>query len=148
MAEAMEGKEAQATLDRFYDLFPEVAAVFTRVPEAIADYKFILTEQQTAMMTGARQLAAVQSELDAGGISEAVRAELIREQRTYERALPIVALSMIKIDGIVKRLESGEALRRGERIGSAPPDAVLTPKQQREAINETLRDLSLNPRNQ
>ena len=144
MAEAMEGRVAQQTLDRFHNLFPEVAQVFTNPPQAIADYKFVLTTQREAMMTGARQLAEVQSKLAAGGLSREVAAELRDQENTYERALPVVALSMIKIDGIIKRLESGQADRGGESINTAPPGALPNPN---DVIEDTLGGMTINPRN-
>ena len=144
MAEAMEGKEAQQTLNRFHDLFPTVAEVFTRAPQAIADYKFVLTTQREAMMTGARQLAEVQSKLAAGGLSARVADELRAEERIYARSLPILALSMVKIDGIIKRLESGEAQRRGEAIREAPVGALL-PGAEIEQMGADLGDMTINP---
>ena len=144
MAEAMEGREAQATLDRFHALFPSVAQVFTRPKQALGKYKFLLTEQQTAVMTGARQLADVQSKLTAGGLSRDVADELRAEERIYARSLPILALSMVKIDGIIKRLESGEAQRRGEAIREAPVGALL-PGAEIEQMGADLGDMTINP---
>ena len=144
MSEAMEGREAQATLDRFHALFPSVAQVFTRPKQALGKYKFLLTSQQTAVMTGARQLADVQRQLAVGGLSPQVADELREEQRIYARSLPILALSMVKIDGIIKRLESGEADRRGEAIRNAPVSALL-PGAEIDQMGTDLGDMTINP---
>jgi len=145
MAEAMEGREAQATLDRFYALFPSVAQVFTRPTQAISKYKFVLTKQQEALMTGARQLEDVQRQLAAGGLSRDVADELRADQRIYARSLPILALSMVKLDGIIKRLESGEADARGRAIREAPVSALLPgADEELQQMDSDLGDMTIN----
>lgn len=98
-------------------------------------------------MTGARKLEDVQSKLAAGGLSSTVADELRGEQRIYERSLPILALSMVKLDGIIKRLESGAEDARGIAIRNAPVSALL-PGAEVDQMGEALGDMVINPRNQ